>query len=204
MSGHLSIATRELPDRSRSPIRANPRGTVRRCCDGPGHCGAENLGQRRLLTFQDDLGDALSRQDHVLMRPESKDHPSSVSQERIRVAISGNIRHDLRAPPSRVCFRPGGVFRTRMPKATIHEYDDSQATKNNVGPPASLRQCAVNAIAKPERMQRRPQRQFAGGVPAACYLHSVTDFGRRSSRCLRLPRRVARRSRAALLRPRPT
>lgn len=156
------------------------------------------------LTLQT-LGNYRGCDGGVVMCPESEDRPSRRLQSAIRVTVSKPISLNLRAPPSRVRFRPGPVCRTAMPEAPVDENCHLCSKESDVRSTAGTRQRDVNSITQAESVQRRTQGDFARRVALSRSLHATANFG---GGCLRSRRPLLLRSllqgRAVPRHPRPT
>lgn len=78
--------------------------------------------------------DGLSNIGRGLVLPESQDRPPSLAKPLIRVPVSLSVAFDLLAPEVGVRPRPGCMFRTAVPEATVDESGHACASEDDVGP----------------------------------------------------------------------
>src|SRR5205807_1572554 len=134
------------------------------------------IGERSVASSADYACDPRSRFAWILVRPHADRKPAGFCEACIRILVSPPIALDLFAPPLGVGSRPCSMLRAPVPEAAVDEDSDSCRSEDDVGtPPQTRHGASLDAKAKPEAVQRRPEGDFSWCVALSRCLHPATD-----------------------------
>ncbi len=116
----------------------------------------------------------------IFVRPHAQDAPAGGPEGCIGVAIAGDVRFDLRAPPLTIVLRPARVARAGVPEAAVNEHREPCAHEDEIGASAeAAHRGDVDAVTQAPAAQRTTKCQFWSGVALTGDLHSVSHGSRR-------------------------
>jgi hypothetical protein len=114
----------------------------------------------------------------VFVLPEPNHGPPGGTKPCVSVGISLLVRLQLRSPPISVRPRRRPMLRAVMPEAAIHEDRKANAWEEDVGTAAHTHEGrAVDPIAQPHPIERRPQCHLRSGVAPPSRFHPPTRLG---------------------------
>src|SRR5262245_36021597 len=99
------------------------------------------------------------------MLPDADWLPTMRAELFVSVGVTRPVALDLPAPPVRVRPRFAAVIRAPVPEAAVHEDRDAGRPEHKVRPAPYLGyRPSIQHVAETERVDGRPDRQFAGRV----------------------------------------
>jgi hypothetical protein len=110
------------------------------------------------------------------MLPHPRNAPAHLPRSNFGIAIAGNVREDLGAPPFGVPLRPCPVSRTPVPKATIYENCEPFSGKNQIAASPESGQRVIDSESKPPTVKRASQGELGWGIAPPNILHLETLF----------------------------